>query len=278
MIRKVIISSIFFITTCFTLSHAQEEAKLSRYGELVEEYFTCFEQDKMDRAEQALREAIALLPDAESNFLLQGNLAELVLARRDSMQAVSLLSSALGTQPDMHRLRERRAELLAEMGRRNEALGDLDYIISRAPSREVPRYRRVLLYMDMGLWDGAKGDLETIIQGNDGAYLPRVTLAKVERMRGDERAAERLLSYLIETYPDTPVAYRERARLYMLQDRKSEALQDIRTVIQKGKGVSAEDYQIRGDIWLMYGEQRQAKEDYETAERMRATAEIKKQE
>lgn len=268
MNKKSILALVISFMTAYSAS-AQDSPVTSRYSLLVEEYFSYFERNQMDSAELVLRQAIELMPDADSNFLLQGNLAELVLARKDTIQAISLLSSALGAQPEMHRLRERRAQLLAEMGRNNEALGDLDYIVKQQPDLEVPRYRRVLLYMNMGLWDGAKGDLEAIIRTNDNAYLPRVTLAKVERMRGDERAAERLLSHLIEKFPDTPVAYRERARLYIQQDRKAEALKDIRTVIHNGKEVTDEDYQIRGDIWVMYGDQAQAKKDYDTAKKLR---------
>lgn len=267
-----LLAIILLSLSCQLVLSAQDEATTNRYNLLVEEYFSYFEQNKIDSAEVVLRQALELIPDAESNFLLRGNLSELVLARRDTIQAISILSQAIGAQPDMHRMRQRRAELLAAMGYHHEALADLDYIVAQQPTSEVPRYRRALLYMDMGLWDGAKADLESIISHNNTAYLPRVTLAKVERERGDERAAERLLSYLIEKYPDTPVAYRERAQLYMLLNRKAEALQDIRTVIQKGKGVTAIDYQIRGDIWMMYGETVQAKKDYDTAERIKAGA------
>lgn len=268
MIKKIILTVTLLLGSSL-MSWGQNDKVTNQYNLLVEEYFSFYDQNKMDSAEMVLRKAIELIPEAESNFLLKGNLAELVLARRDTLQAISLLSQALGDQPEMHQLRDRRARLFAEMGRNNEALSDFDYIINKQPSQEVPRYRRVLLLMDMGLLDGARADLEIIIKNNENAYLPRVTLAKVERKRGDERAAERLLSYLIEKYPDMPIAYRERALQYISLDRKAEALKDIRTVIQKGKEVTADDYQMRGDIWLMYGENAQAKKDYDMAKSLR---------
>lgn len=248
-------------------------ALTQRYEELVKSYLDYYEHNHQDSAEMALVEALNLIPNAESNFMLRGNLAELQVARGDTIAAISSLSQAIAEQPTITQLRSRRAELFEAQDRHNEALMDLDEIIKLQPTWEIPLYKRARVREELELYGGAIADLEAIIRMNDQAYIPRIALAKVYEHLGNMNEAEQILTYLINNFEQTPVAYREKAWLLMRQGRKAEALELIRKVINELKKATSEDYLIRGTIWLMYGETNQAEQDYAEAQKLGATSE-----
>ena len=253
------------------LASAQSEREVA-YAGCVERYFDYYEAGKPDSAELMLRQALELRPEAEGNFLLLGNLAELVVARGDSLEAVELLSEALSRQPEVPELRERRADLLSDLGQLQSALTDYDELVSMAPSSEIYRYKRVLTYEKLKLWSAAEEDLKRILARNADAYLPRVKLAEVYEREGRPLEAEKLLSYLIEQQPAMAPAYRARARLLMRQGRKADALADVREIIRRsGERVDAEEYLLRGEIWLIYGEEEEAEGDFDRAAEAGAT-------
>ena len=247
------------------LASAQSDREVA-YADCVERYFDYYEAGKPDSAELMLRQALELRPEAEGNFLLLGNLAELVVARGDSLEALELLSEALSRQPEVPELRERRADLLSDLGQLQSALTDYDELVSMAPLSEIYRYKRVLTYEKLRLWSAAEEDLKRILARNADAYLPRVKLAEVYEQEGRPLEAEKLLSYLIEQQPVMAPAYRARARLLMRQGRKSDALADVREIIRRsGERVDAEEYLLRGEIWLIYGEEEEAEGDFARA-------------
>lgn len=255
------------------LASAQtDKEREAAYAGCVERYFDYYEAGRPDSAEVMLRQALALMPEAEGNFLLLGNLAELVVARGDSTEAVDLLSQAVSRQPAIPELRERRADLLIGIGRVETALADYDELVSKFPNSEIYRYKRVLAYEQMGLWSAAEGDLRKILAHNADAYLPRVKMAEVYEKQGRPMEAEKLLSYLIEQQPAMAPAYRARARLLMRQGRKSDALADVREVIRRsGDRVEPEEYLLRAEIWLLYGEEKEAEDDLRRATEAGAT-------
>ncbi|MDO5036476.1 MAG: tetratricopeptide repeat protein [Porphyromonas sp.] len=267
---RIILTSLSLVTM---VAWAQEPTSLQeQYQALVESYFAYYEKGEIDEAQSALEQALTLIPDAESNFLLRGNLAEILVARGDTVPALEQLSIALGERPGVEALRVRRAELLEEKGLLQEALMDLDQLVANAPDKEVRRFNRARVRSRLELYEGAANDLQYIIEHNDAAYLPRIALAEVEEKRGNAIEAERILSHLINTYPATPIAYRRRAELLMRQERKAEALADIRKVINDLQPVEAEDYRIRAEIWLLYGEKAMAERDFAKAESLSASS------
>lgn len=259
--------------TPLLLTFAQtDKERETAYAGYVERYFDYYEAGRPDSAEMMLRQALELRPEAEGNFLLLGNLAELVVARGDSTEAVDLLSQAVSHQPAIPELRERRADLLMGIGHVETALADYDELVSKFPNSEIYRYKRVLAYEEMGLWSAAEGDLRKILAHNADAYLPRVKMAEVYEKQDRLVEAEKLLSYLIEQQPAMAPAYRARARLLMRQGRKSDALADVREIIRRsGDRVDAEEYLLRAEIWMLYGEEKEAEEDLRRATEAGAT-------
>lgn len=239
----------------------QTETTQAQYEKLTLDYFDYFEREVADSAEMALRKAILLMPDNAANFLLQANLAELVVSRKDTAEAVSLLSEALSAHPEMDDIRNRRAELFEKRGRTNEALADLEFLISKNPDNEVYRYLRALVLIREKLWNGAASDLEHIIKNNPQGYLPRVTLAATDFERGLELEAEKALSLLITEQPTLHVASRVLTGIYLREGRFSEAHATIRKVIDEGKVVTAEDYLTRACVWKAYGEKKEVEKD-----------------
>ena len=272
-LTRPLVALIIALTPLLLASAQSDEERETAYAGCVERYFDYYEAGRPDSAELMLRQALELMPEAEGNFLLLGNLAELVVARGDSTEAVDLLSQAVSRQPAIPELRERRADLLIGMGRVQTALADYDELVSKFPNSEIYRYKRVLAYEELGLWSAAEGDLRKILAHNTDAYLPRVKMAEVYEKQGRLVEAEKLLSYLIEQQPAMAPAYRARARLLMRQGRKSDALADVREIIRRsGDRVDAEEYLLRAEIWLLYGEEKEAEEDLRRATEAGATA------
>ncbi len=265
-LTRSLVALIIALTPLLLASAQSDEERETAYAGCVERYFDYYEAERPDSAELMLRQALKLMPEAKGNFLLLGNLAELVVARGDSTEAVDLLSQAVSRQPAIPELRERRADLLIGIGRVETALADYDELVSKFPNSEIYRYKRVLAYEQMGLWSAAEGDLRKILTHNADAYLPRVKMAEVYEKQGRLVEAEKLLSYLIEQQPAMAPAYRARARLLMRQGRKSDALADVREIIRRsGDRVDAEEYLLRAEIWLLYGEEKEAEEDLRRA-------------
>lgn len=271
-LTRPLVALIIALTPLLLASAQSDKEREATYADCVERYFDYYEAGRPDSAELMLRQALELMPEAEGNFLLLGNLAELVVARGDSTEAVDLLSQAVSRQPAIPELRERRADLLIGIGRVETALADYDEQVSKFPNSEIYRYKRVLAYEQMGLWSAAEGDLRKILAHNADAYLPRVKMAEVYERQGRPMEAEKLLSYLIEQQPAMAPAYRARARLLMRQGRKSDALADVREIIRRsGDRVDAEEYLLRAEIWMLYGEEKEAEEDLRRATEAGAT-------
>lgn len=271
-LTRSLVALIIALTPLLLASAQSDEERETAYAGCVERYFDYYEAGRPDSAEVMLRQALELMPEAEGNFLLLGNLAELVVARGDSTEAVDLLSQAVSRQPAIPELRERRADLLMGIGRVETALADYDELVSKFPNSEIYRYKRVLAYEQMGLWSAAEGDLRKILAHNADAYLPRVKMAEVYEKQGRLMEAEKLLSYLIEQQPAMAPAYRARARLLMRQGRKSDALADVREVIRRsGDRVEPKEYLLRAEIWLLYGEEKEAEDDLRRATEAGAT-------
>ena len=271
-LTRSLVALIIALTPLLLASAQSDEERETAYAGCVERYFDHYEAGRPDSAELMLRQALELMPEAEGNFLLLGNLAELVVARGDSTEAVDLLSQAVSRQPAIPELRERRADLLIGIGRVETALADYDELVSKFPNSEIYRYKRVLAYEQMGLWSAAEGDLRKILAHNADAYLPRVKMAEVYEKQGRPMEAEKLLSYLIEQQPAMPPAYRARARLLMRQGRKSDALADVREIIRRsGDRVEPEEYLLRAEVWMLYGEEKEAEDDLRRATEAGAT-------
>lgn len=269
--KNFILSILIMICSSFVLQ-AQETIP-QEYQALVQRYFDYYEASKPDSAELVLRQALAQFPGEPTNFVLKGNLAELLFARRDTTSALAELSDAISMQPQVTQLRSRRAEVYEQRRMYNEALIDLDELIRQQPTWEIPLFNRARVRSLLGLYEGAIVDLEQIMTINPEAYLPRIALAEAYERVGRALDAEKLLSKLIESFPKIPNAYRSMGWLLLRQDRKSEALDKVRHVINELKDISKDNHLLRGTIWLSYGETKESDKDYTEAQRLGATKE-----
>lgn len=259
------------IIMCSALGLQAQDSIPKEYQTLVQRYYEYYEAAKPDSAELTLRQALAQFPEEPTNFILRGNLAELLLARQDTTSALAELSEAIRQQPQVTQLRSRRAAVYEELGKYNEALLDLDELIRQQPTWEIPLFNRARVRSTLGLYEGAIVDLEKIMSINPDAYLPRIALAEAYQKAERALEAEKLLSQLIERYPKIPNAYRAMGWLLLRQNRKSEALDKVRHVMNELKDVDKDNYLLRGTIWRSYGEPKESEKDYAEALRLGAT-------
>lgn len=253
------------------LCYGQERRDSLLYERLIVQGYEALEADRPDSAALYFEQALEAYPKAATNYMLYSNLAEIHLAAADTTLALKEMHEAIRRQPELIALRERRAEILGKLGRYEEALWDYDRIVEINPQRELSLFNRALLKTEMKLYDAAAKDLETIIAANDKAYLPRIALASTEILKGKAEQAERIYNFLISSFPKIPVAYRERAKLYISQNRKALAMKDVREVMKHPERVTYEDYLLRAQIWLLYGESKEARRDFEKAQQMGAS-------
>lgn len=265
------LASMVFLLYSVGATAQSDTLLLSQYQQHVQEYFDYYERGQADSAEMALRGALLTLSDYEGNFLLEANLAELVVSRGDTVGALSLLTSVLNSHDALDEVRSRRAELLEKTGRRQDALADLGILIDKYPKSEIYRYRRVLVLRDLGLYEGAAADLRVILENNPDAYIPRVTLAEVLAEQGEYVQAEQILSGLIDEYPEQHMAARSLVCYYLRRGQKAPALETIRKAINSGKRVTAEEYLVRAMVWLAYGESFEANRDFAKAKELGAS-------
>lgn len=269
--RNFVLSILLLICSQFGLQAQQTISQ--EYQALVQRYYDYYEAEQPDSAELVLRETLERFPNEPINYVLRGNLSELLLARQDTTSALAELSDAIREQPQVTQLRSRRAEVYEERGMYNEALIDLDELIRQQPTWEIPLYNRARVRSLLRLYEGAIADLELIMTINPEAYLPRVALAEAYEKTGRALDAEKLLSKLIEGFPKIPNAYRAMGWLLLRLDRKSEALEKVRYPINELKDANKENYLLRGTIWLSYGELKESDKDYAEALRLGATKE-----
>lgn len=269
--RNFVLSILLLICSQFGLQAQQTISQ--EYQALVQRYYDYYEAEQPDSAELVLRETLERFPNEPINYVLRGNLSELLLARQDTTSALAELSDAIREQPQVTQLRSRRTEVYEERGMYNEALIDLDELIRQQPTWEIPLYNRARVRSLLRLYEGAIADLELIMTINPEAYLPRVALAEAYEKTGRALDAEKLLSKLIEGFPKIPNAYRAMGWLLLRLDRKSEALEKVRYPINELKDANKENYLLRGTIWLSYGELKESDKDYAEALRLGATKE-----
>lgn len=221
----------------------------SAYLALIDSSFMYGGARKWSEAEQALKAAIALKPNAPMNAYLLNNLGGLQQMQGRVDEAILSYSAALERMPDEQNIRYNRARLFSLSGRHGAAITDYSLLIARAPENELYLYQRAMTYLLSGNLNLADTDLTTLIDRNGESLKARMAYALLETMRENYDNAERLYDYLVSKLPRHAEVYEGRARLYLAKGMKGYAQRDVDKAIELSRtNPSPSLYRLRAEL------------------------------
>lgn len=217
-----------------TLLPAQDdkEALDRQYTDCITRSFDYLEQDSLELAENAIREALRLQPGNPGNGMLLGNMGSIQRRLGKLQEAEQSYTIGLGFLPENLTLLTSRASLYAEMEAYDKAIDDYTSIIYHEPENEEALYERALCRLMNQDTLGARLDLEQIDRFNPNSAKARLGMAYVYKAERMYREASEIYDALIERNPRNARLLRERAEVFYLSGRMAAALDDINKSIQ----------------------------------------------
>lgn len=217
-----------------TLLPAQDdkEALDRQYTDCITRSFDYLEQDSLELAEDAIREALRLQPGNPGNGMLLGNMGSIQRRLGKLQEAEQSYTIGLGFLPENLTLLTSRASLYAEMEAYDKAIDDYTSIIYHEPENEEALYERALCRLMNQDTLGARLDLEQIDRFNPNSAKARLGMAYVFKAERMYREASEIYDALIERNPRNARLLRERAEVFYLSGRMAAALDDINKSIQ----------------------------------------------
>lgn len=236
------------------------------YEQWIESSFKYIEENKLDSAEVALKNALNADPGNVKNIFLLNNLGTLQRRQQKYKEALESYSLALNRAPKNSALLSARASLFAELGNFPNALIDYNTLLEENPTNEEALYQRGLLSIERKDFEQAKQDFTKLLElqpQNLFAHLGFATLYKIEGMYAE---AENIYNYLEDKEPDYAGIYEGRAELFLLMEKASKALADINKAIKMHPETTDPYlYILRAKAKLLLYEKPSAAEDIQKA-------------
>lgn len=238
------------------------------YQEWVDRSARFIERDNLDSAAIALQRAMSLDPTNENNPVLLLNLG--ILQRQLGMydNAYVSFTASMANNPMPEVVLHRRASLLSDMGRFDEAMEDYSSLIRLYPDDVEAYYRRGVLFLEKNDRSSAEADFKLSNEIDSGNMFTKLSNALIFKLDDKWLAAEKIYSELIQsnTSPD-PSFYMNRAECYVNSDQIFKASADLRAV-----GISQRDnpyfYFLRGRVRFEQFDKVAAKADFKKAKEL----------
>jgi len=238
------------------------------YAAWVERAATHIEADRLDSAAIALQRAMSLDPGNENNPVLLLNLG--IIQRQLGLYDDAYISftASLANNPMPEVVLYRRASLLSEMSRYEEAIEDYATLVRHHPGDVEAYYRRGLLYLEQN--DRLKGEADFKMANKlDSTHL-FTQLSKALLFKLDDHwvEAEQIYSRLIESLPDPdPDILLNRAECYVHIGQTFRASADLR-VVESSQRENPYFYFLRGRVRLDQFDKVAARADFNKAKEM----------
>ena len=236
------------------------------YTEWIEFSFKYIDENKLDSAEIALKNALNLEPANSKNPFLLNNLGTIQRRQGKNKEALESYSLALNRYPRNTTFLSARASLFAEIGSFNNALVDYNTILDINPNNEEGLYQRGLIYAARKEFDNSAKDFYKMLELNPQSLYGRLGLASLYKIEGNFTEAEKIYNYLEDRDPEIAGIYSGRAELFILMERGNKALSDVNRAIRLSE--NQEDpylYIIRAKAKLLLFEKKTAAEDIQKA-------------
>lgn len=171
-----------------------------KYADCLKRAYSALHCDSLTEAKQYFKEALALRPKAEGNYIIEQHLGEIAESEGNLPEAEAYYTQILKQHPDLHHIRLSRAVVAVQIHHFNEAKSDCDALLTLSPSRE--EYSKILFVratalMGLRLNHEARKDWETLCMldpKNENASL-MLALSLHDEGRSQE-ALERLNIHL----------------------------------------------------------------------------------
>lgn len=221
------------------------------------------EMQDFEQARTVLDELLTNEPD--NRFAIMAA-TESLLALDKQEEAREMLSSKIASMPPEETLefRKARADILFKQEMNEEALEDIDLVLSEAPDDMGSLLLRAQIHLAMDDADAAKQDVDSVLEkfpGSVGGIILR-SLVSAQQERYED--AIRDMEILVREDPANTGWLLQLASYYQLADQPQRCIQACDEVLQ----VDAQNWRAlrtRGDARLSTGEHKEAIEDYELA-------------
>ena len=239
-------------------------AKAQSYTENIDSSFYYIDNGRLDRADQALLQALRTEPANPGNVLLLSNLGTIQRNMGKLTEALRSYNNALVMSPKSLTLLYNRAALWAEMDSLQQAKEDYSHILFIDDKNEVALYRRGLISLELNDTASARRDFEQLLSINDKSANARIGLAALMKCREFYVQAIDLYTQVLRANPNLSSLYLNRAEAYYYNRQYSRAAEDI----EMARQLSPDDplvYVMRGKLKLARFEKAEAKKDFEKA-------------
>ena len=190
----------------------------------LEEAHLCIEQGKLDQANTHVAEAATHLHGHPVVPFIRG----LIAAKKGRLtEAQTLFSKVLDMDSNHIRARLNRCSASLLKGDLDSSLDDADHLISTSPSLLIARQRRAEVLMNLGDWKEAEAELRRILDRRDEHVMALVHLGTCLIAMDKAEQAERPLNSALRVDPNNSDAWYQRGLLYLDFGRGEEALSDF---------------------------------------------------
>ena len=238
------------------------------YKEWVDRSASYIEIDRLDSAAFALQKAMSLDPVNENNPVLLLNLG--ILQRQLGLfdDAFISLTASLGNNPIPDVVLHRRASLLSDMGRFDEAMEDYSSLIRLYHGDVEAYYRRGVLYLEKNDRASAEADFKKANEIDPGNMFTKLSNALLFKLDDNWVAAEMIYSALIQSTPTPdPSFFMNRAECYVNSDQIFKASADLR-VVETSQRDNPYFYFLRGRVRYAQYDKIAARADFNKAKQM----------
>ncbi len=259
--RKFYSLTILFFLLAISLAGQDYQAWVDRAARHIE-------ADRLDSAAVALQRAMSLDPVNENNPVLLLNLG--IIQRQLGLNDDAYISftAALANNPIPEVVLHRRASLLSEMGRYDEAIEDYNTLIRLYPEEVEAYYRRGVLYLEQNNRAKGEADFRKANELDPDHFFTQLSKALLFKLDDDWEAAEKIYTRLIESEanPD-PSILLNRAECYVHTGQTFRAAADLRAV-EPTQRDNPYFYFLRGRVRLDQFDKVAARADFNKAKEM----------
>lgn len=249
---------LFLFLLSIPLSGQNYEAWVDRSADYIE-------KDRLDSAAIALQQAMAQDPANENNPVLLLNLGIIQRQLNQYDDAYISLTASMANNPMPDVVLHKRASLLCDMGRFDEAMEDYNALIRLYPNDVEAYYRRGLLFLEQNNRGKAEADFQASKAIDPDHMFTKLSQALIYKLDDNWAAAEGIYTSLIQSEPTPdPSFYMNRAECYVNRDQIFKASADLRAV-----GESQSDnpyfYFLRGRVRYEQFDKTAARDDFRKA-------------
>jgi tetratricopeptide (TPR) repeat protein len=181
-------------------------------------------------AESSFRQLLALQADSAPAQL---GLAEALLSRQKTAEAVDLLGDYLQKVPGDHRARFERAVALQDLNRFDESLRELDRLDEGAAPTAESLKLRGSIYLQQKKWTDADASFEKALAASPADAQLHIWMGHTKMELHDYTAAEKELRRSLELAPADSDALRELVSVYYLSGQYEATLSTLDLLAQR---------------------------------------------